>query len=202
MIGKWNKSVILSYIGLSLSVLGMLLVIRESNIKYIQVCLMIAGICDLFDGTVARMCKRTKEEKLFGIELDSLVDVVNFLAFPVVILMALGLNKLYYLPVYILYVLFGVARLAYFNITVEDDNKPGKYYDGLPVTFAAMIFPLVYLLSYVLKQSIFNIIYLLTMLLVSILFIVKIKIPKLKLKASLVLLLIAIVVSIMYLFVL
>lgn len=202
MIGKWNKSVILSYVGLSLSVLGMLLVIRGSNIKYIQVCLMIAGICDLFDGTVARMCKRTKEEKLFGIELDSLVDVVNFLAFPVVILMALGLNKLYYLPVYILYVLFGVARLAYFNITVEDDNKPRKYYDGLPVTFAAMIFPLVYLLSYVLKQSIFNIIYLLSMLLVSILFIVKIKIPKPKLKASLALLLIAIVVSIMYLFVL
>lgn len=202
MIGKWNKSVILSYIGLSLSVLGMFLVIRGNNIKYVQVCLMIAGICDLFDGTVARRCKRTKEEKLFGIELDSLVDVVNFLAFPVVILMALGLNKIYYLPIYILYVLFGVARLAYFNITVEDDNKPRKYYDGLPVTFSAMIFPLVYLLNYVLKQEIFNIVYPLTMLLVSILFVLKIKIPKPKLKASLVLLLTAIVVSIMYLFVL
>ena len=83
MLGKWNKSVILSYIGLSFSVLGVFLIFKGLDTKYSIVCFMYAGICDLFDGTVARRCKRTKEEKKFGIELDSLIDVFNFVAFPI-----------------------------------------------------------------------------------------------------------------------
>ena len=156
MIGKWNKSVILSYIGLAISILGIFLIYKDVDIKYVQICLMIAGICDLFDGTVARRCKRTKEEKMFGVELDSLIDVVNFLVFPIIILLSLGINEWYAIPVYILYVLFGVARLAYFNITTEDMNKPRKYYEGLPVTYAALLFPIIYLLSYILNQNIFH----------------------------------------------
>ena len=70
MIGKWNKSVILTYIGLTISVLGIMLVLFDVDLKYVMICLIVAGICDLFDGTVARRCKRTKEEKEFGIELD------------------------------------------------------------------------------------------------------------------------------------
>ena len=202
MIGKWNKSVILSYIGLCFSVLGIYLAISNNNIKYSLVCLMVAGVCDLFDGTIARMCKRTKEEKFFGIELDSLIDVFNFISFPIVIFISLGLNKIYYLPIYFLYSIFAIARLAHFNITVENNNKPVKYYEGLPVTYAALIFPIVYLLSFIIKDKIFNIIYILTMLIVSILFIIRIKIPKPKLKSSILLLLLAILVSILYLFIL
>ena len=202
MIGKWNKSVILSYVGLSASILGMFLIFNNINVKYALVCLIVAGICDLFDGTIARRCKRTEEEKLFGIELDSLIDVIDFLAFPIVILLSLGINQIYTLPVYILYILFGVARLAHFNITVEDNNKPRKYYEGLPVTYAAMIFPIVYLLSYVVDSNIFNIIYLVTTFIISILFIIKVKIPKPKMVSSIILLLVAIIVSILYLVIL
>ena len=202
MIGKWNKSVILSYIGLAFSILGIYLALKGFNIKYAEVCLIVAGVCDMFDGTVARKCKRTEEEKLFGIELDSLVDVVNFLILPIIILFSLGINEIYAIPVFILYILFGVSRLAYFNITVEDNNKPRKYYDGLPVTFAALLFPIIYLLSYILDKNIFNIVYLISTFIISILFIIKIKIPKPKLILSLIFLLLAIILSIIYLFIL
>ena len=202
MIGKWNKSVILSYVGLFFSVLGIFLLYQNIDVKYAIVCLVIAGVCDMFDGTIARMCKRTEEEKNFGIELDALIDVLNFVALPIVIFCSLGLTKIYHYPIYGLYATFAVARLAHFNTTLEDNNKPVKYYEGLPVTFSALIFPCVYLLSFVLTKNIFQIVYTLTILIVSILFICKIKMPKPKLKASILLLLLAIIISILYLFVL
>ena len=202
MIGKWNKSVILSYVGLGFTVLGILLLTTSVDVKYSIVCLIVSGVCDMFDGTVARRCKRTSEEQLFGIELDSLVDVFSFVAFPIIILLSLGLNKLYCLPVYILYAVFGVARLANFNITSENNNQPRKYYEGLPVTMSSLFFPLIYLLSYVLKENIFNILYLITMAIIGILFVTKIKIPKPKLKTSILIAVSALILTILYLVVL
>ena len=72
MIGKWNKSVILTYIGLAFAVAGIFLASREGCLNYAWCCLMAAGVCDLFDGAVARKVKRTDEEKKFGVELDSM----------------------------------------------------------------------------------------------------------------------------------
>ncbi len=201
IIGKWNKSVILSYIGLIFSVCGMYLCLR-SRTNLSEVCMIIAGICDLFDGTVARMCKRTSEEKQFGIELDSLIDVFNFIAFPIVFCYCIGINRWYKLPILVIYAITGIARLAYFNIIVENDNKPVPYYHGLPVTYAALIFPLVYLLSFIRIRRLFNIILPIIILLTSILFITNIKVPKPKIKASIFLVLLAILISIIYLFVL
>ena len=200
MIGKWNKSVILTYIGLTISVLGIMLAIFDINLKYVMICLIVAGICDLFDGTVARRCKRTKEEKKFGIELDSLVDVMSFIALPLVILFSIN-SSLLFIPIAIIYAIFAIARLAYFNIKTADSNKAIKSYIGLPATYAALVFPLVFLLSYLLENSLFIIIYNVITLLVSILFITKVKIPKPRLVSSIILLLIAIIVSIIYLFV-
>lgn len=86
VIGKWNKSVILTYIGLLISILGIYISFNiENGTKYAMTCLIIAGICDLFDGVVARKCERNEEEKNFGIQLDSLVDVIDFIALPTAI---------------------------------------------------------------------------------------------------------------------
>lgn len=201
MIGKWNKSVILTYVGLILSTLGLIFVTSGIDIKYGMICLMLAGICDLFDGTVARRCKRTKEEKEFGIELDSLVDVMSFIALPIVILSKIN-KSIIYLPIAIIYVIFAVARLAYFNIKTADSEKAIKSYIGLPVTYAALIFPLVFLLFYLLKNNTFIILYNIITLIVAVLFILKINVPKPRLVSSIILLLTAIVVTIIYLFVL
>ena len=200
MIGKWNKSVILTYVGLSLAVLGVMLIILKVELKYAIICLMASGVCDLFDGTVARRCKRTKEEKEFGIELDSLVDVFSFIALPLVILASIN-TTWYYLPIAIIYAIFAIARLAYFNIKTVDSNKAISSYIGLPVTYAALIFPIIYLLSYIITNSIFIIIYNVITLIVSILFILKIKVPKPKLVSSIILLLTFVIVTIIYIFV-
>ena len=200
MIGKWNKSVILTYVGLGISLLGIMLVLSNVDIKYTFICFMFAGICDLFDGTIARRCKRTKEEKNFGIELDSLVDVISFIALPLVILGSIN-KKFYYLPIYIVYAIFGVARLAYFNINAPKDNKPVKYYEGLPVTYVALIFPITYLLSYLLKENIFILIYNIVTIIVSLLFVLRIKVPKPRLVSSIILLGSALIVTAIYLFV-
>lgn len=200
MIGKWNKSVILTYIGLTLSIVGIILVLFGIDLKYVMICLMAAGICDLFDGTVARRCKRTKEEKEFGIELDSLVDVMSFIALPLVILFSIN-SSLLFIPLGIIYSIFAIARLAYFNIKTADSEKTIKSYIGLPVTYAALIFPLVFLLSYLVKNNLFIIIYNIITLIVSILFILKIKVPKPRLVSSVILLLTAIIVTIIYIFV-
>ena len=158
ILGKWNKSVILSYIGLLFSIMGIYFSIR-SQIHYAVVCMMLSGVCDLFDGTVARRCKRTKDEKQFGIELDSLIDVFNFIAFPIVFFYMIGYQEWYCIFLFGCYGICGIARLAHFNMIVENDNKPVPYYHGLPVTYAALIFPLAYLLSYCLSSLFFIILF-------------------------------------------
>ena len=197
MIGKWNKSVILTYIGLALGVLGISLILLDVEIKYALICLMFAGISDLFDGTVARRCKRTKDEKAFGIELDSLVDVVNFIAFPLVLIISVNKN-IYFLPIYIMYAIFAIARLAHFNITSPKNNNPVPHYEGLPVTYSALIFPVVFILYYLIKENFFIPIINIIMGLVGMLFILKVKVPKPKLVSSIILLLISLVMTVVY----
>ena len=202
MVGKWNKSVILSYVGLMFSLFGMFLCLKGFATKYALICFGFAGVCDMFDGTIARRCKRTKEEKAFGIELDSLIDVASFGVFPIIICMSMGLNTKFHFPIYALYIIFAVARLAYFNISLESDNKPVKYYQGLPVTMSSFFLPIVYLLSYVLDKELFNLIYSIQMLIIACLFILKIKIPKPGLKVSFLIFGIGLTIAALYLFVL
>lgn len=178
-VGKWNKSVILTYIGAMLSVLGMFCAFHLTNgVKHAMICMMFSGICDMFDGVVARKCKRTEEEKHFGVELDSLVDVISFVIFPIIIAMAMGLNQWYHLLVFLLFSICGVARLAYFNILVEDSSKPVKYYQGLPVTFIAFLYPIFYIFKLCVSTAVLNIIFTILLLLVAFFFVLKVKVPK------------------------
>lgn len=140
-VGKYNKSVILTYFGVSCSLAGIGLVMY-GYLTAAMICLIVAGGCDLFDGMVARRCKRDEQEKEFGVQIDSLADVVSFLVFPTVI----GLNVLPIAmsPVLVVYVLCGIIRLAWFNLSTLQEGAQG-YYEGLPVTYAALILPLFYL---------------------------------------------------------
>ena len=179
IIGKWNKSVILTYIGLLISLFGIYLCFSiEDCTNWAMSCLIIAGVCDLFDGVIARKCKRNEEEKNFGIQLDSLVDVINFIALPIAIFFKLGLNSYISLIVIAIFAICGIARLAYFNIMVEDSQTPIKYYHGLPVTYSALIFPITYLLRYFINLNSFLLLYTVVILLVAICNILNIKIAK------------------------
>ncbi len=200
MIGKWNKSVIATYVGMLLAVASIFLLI-SGFYKAAMMCFMGAGICDLFDGTIARMCKRTEEEKNFGIQLDSLVDVVSFIVLPVVLIVKLAGFTWYAAVAAVLYSVFGIARLAYFNVCQEeneDKDSPIKYYTGMPVTYAALVFPIVYLLHLYFNTEVTALFMCIAMEIMAVLFILKIKFIKPGKKGYIFLMLLAIVLFAVY----
>ena len=127
--------------------------------------LLLSGLCDAFDGKVARTKKnRTKAMQNFGIQIDSLADIVAFGILPVCIGLALWNHSATHaeagsfvlphsVPILIscLYILAAVVRLAYFNVTEEERQSTGaskrEFYTGLPVTSASLIFPTLVLLQ-------------------------------------------------------
>ena len=69
MIGFYNYTVILTYIGLASSLTGIFLAMHGQHITAAIVALMISGLCDMFDGKIARTRQRTDDEKKFGIQI-------------------------------------------------------------------------------------------------------------------------------------
>lgn len=183
-IGFYGASVILTYIGLAFAVVGMVFAFK-GFIPASIMCLVLSGVCDMFDGTVARACKRTDEEKKFGIQIDSLVDTVSFGVFPVIIGICMGFTSKINIVIYVIYILAAVIRLAYFNVLTEEKSLFSKkkkenvtYYHGLPVTSIAIILPFTYNILIFLNDAIFIKAYPLVMLASAILFVLNIKIKK------------------------
>lgn len=151
MIGFYNYSVILTYIGLISSIIGMIFTVN-GHYKLAIFCLAFSGLCDMFDGKIARAMKnRTDDEKKFGIQIDSLCDVVCFGAFPVILCYCLGLKDIFGIVILAFYGTASVIRLGYFNVMEEkrqqETSEARKYYEGLPITTMAIILPIVYLLK-------------------------------------------------------
>ncbi len=145
MIGFYDYTVILTYMSLVSAVGGIALVTSDHPILA-TFCLLFCGLCDMFDGKVARSKKnRTAEEKSFGIQIDSLVDVVAFGVLPGTMTIELCGQRWYAYIISALFVLAGVIRLAYYNVTEEmrqkDTDEVRKTYSGLPITSSSLIFP-------------------------------------------------------------
>lgn len=186
MIGFYNYTVILTYIGLASAIAGIFFAFGiyggESRSTYAIVCLMISGLCDMFDGKIARTKKdRTDDEKKFGIQIDSLCDAICFGVLPAIIGYSVGLDHIVDLPVLILFPLCAVIRLAYFNVAEESRQKKTsevrKVYEGLPVTSVALILPLLYSFHKDIG-SCFPQVYGTAMLLIAIAFITRFKVKK------------------------
>ena len=146
MIGFYNYTVILTYLGMLSGFAGIACAFG-GNLRSALICLVIAGVCDMFDGKIASTMERTRQEKRFGIQIDSLSDLVCFGVLPAMLVYANGGGKLRWLPS-ALYLLCALIRLAWFNVDEEErqDREGGrrKVYLGLPVTTAAVIFPLLF----------------------------------------------------------
>ena len=146
MIGFYSYTVVLTYLGLASSAIGMILTF-QGFAKYALFCLAFSGLCDMFDGKVARMKKnRTEDEKCFGIQIDSLCDVVCFGAFPMILCYSIGMRGPAGISILVFYLIAGVIRLAFFNVMEEkrqeETDEARKYYQGLPITSIAIILPL------------------------------------------------------------
>lgn len=93
-----------------------------------------AGLFDALDGMMARLANATS---LFGVELDSLADVVSFGVAPSFLLYQFGLNRLNLLGVVLssLPAICGAIRLARFNVQFDGEKK--AYFKGLPIPVQA-----------------------------------------------------------------
>ena len=93
MIGFYDYTVILTYMGALAGLLGIGMSIQGLYINAI-LCMAVALVCDTFDGIVARAKKnRTKGEMLFGIQIDSLCDLISFGICPATLFYKLGMEK-------------------------------------------------------------------------------------------------------------
>ena len=158
-IGFYDYTVVLTYLSLMSSVLGMTRAIH-GDYKFAIFCLALSGILDAFDGRVARTKKnRTADEKAFGIQLDSLCDVVCFGVFPAMICYLLGVRGVLGLALVMFYCLCAVIRLAFFNVLEakrqETEGGANKTYRGLPVTSIAFFLPLTFWLQFIVPEFVF-----------------------------------------------
>lgn len=174
-IGVYDYTVILTYISLIFSVFGMTQAIH-GDYKMAICCLAMSGICDAFDGRIARTKKdRTEDEKNFGIQLDSLCDVVCFGVFPALICYLLGVRGSLGLILVFFYCTCAVIRLAFFNVLEakrqQTEEGCNKIYRGLPVTSIAFILPLAFWLQFILPDLAFLVLLHLILLVVGFLFI-------------------------------
>lgn len=147
LIGFYNYTVILTYLGAAAAVCGIFFS-ASGHPFWGVICLLFAGLTDMFDGKVASTMKRTDDEKAFGIQIDSLCDLISFGVLPLAIGYGLGLSGFVFYLSCVLYLLCAIIRLAYFNVDEAKRQKTEtgkrKIYLGLPVTTAAIIFPAIF----------------------------------------------------------
>lgn len=182
LIGVYDYTVILTYIGLSISVIGMTQAI-DGKFRTAIICLALSGLCDMFDGKIARSKKsRTDEEKLFGMQIDSLCDVICFGAYPAMICFLLGVRGLLGWILICFYCICSVIRLGYFNVLEtkrqQEEEGANKYYHGLPITSMAIVLPLVFMLQVFIGNHAFLIALHMSLLVVGALFIIDFRLKK------------------------
>lgn len=188
-IGVFDYTVILTFLSLVSSVFGMTQAIH-GDYKMAVFCLAFSGVCDAFDGRVARSKKnRTEDEKAYGIQLDSLCDVICFGVFPALICYLLGVRGVLGLAIVFFYCICAVIRLAFFNVQEgkrqQTEGGCNKVYRGLPVTSISMLLPLTFWLQFLLPDLVFLVLLHILLLVVGFLFILDFPMPKPDLKTIL-----------------
>ena len=194
-IGFYDYTVVLTYMSLISSVFGITLAIHGDYNAAI-ICLALSGICDAFDGRIARTKKnRTEDEKAFGIQLDSLCDVICFGVFPALICYLMGVRGTIGLILVFFYCICAVIRLAFFNVLEAKRQKTeggsNKTYRGLPVTSISFFLPLIFCFQVLLSESAFLILLHLVLLVVGFLFILDFPLKKPSLKMILIMIAVA-----------
>lgn len=160
------------------AIVGMILAFNHQITAAVS-CLILSGICDAFDGVLARRRENTKDETTYGEEMDSLSDVIAFGVLPVVIMLCDGLNEIWCYPFFVLYVLCGLIRLAYFNMLAQKNDTDKSTFIGIPITSITIVYPVFYIIfKIIFKSWISNYIMLGMLFITGILYVVRIKVKK------------------------
>ena len=123
----------------------------EGRLELALAAIVFAAVLDGIDGRVARMIKGQSK---FGAELDSLADFVNFGVAPGLILYFWQLHELKNVGwiAAMVYAISGGLRLARFNATIDDPNKPAfaaNFFTGVPAPLGALCVLLPMYLSFI-----------------------------------------------------
>ena len=131
MIGFYDYTVLATYAATALGVTGMFQTVEGRHLTAVF-CLLAAGLLDCFDGRIARTKKdRSHQQQSFGIQIDSLNDVLCFGALPSVAGYCAwsrwsdAPTPVWYGAALCVFTLAGLIRLAYFNVTEEERQRPG-----------------------------------------------------------------------------
>jgi CDP-diacylglycerol--serine O-phosphatidyltransferase len=221
MIGFYDYTVVLTYLSMLSATCGIMLCLNDIGHPYLGMFfLMFCGLCDAFDGKVARTKKnRTEQMKQFGIQIDSLSDLVAFGVLPACIGIAMlrssiefsifpdfkflhlaeksTVIKIILTVIAVFYALAAMIRLAYFNVLEEDRQKKegggvNKTYLGLPVTSSALVFPTI-LLIHIFCNADLTLLYFVFLAIVGFLFVSRIQIKKPTMKGILIMISIGLV---------
>ena len=154
----------LSAISAGLGVLSIGLAM-QGDFSVAVICVTMASILDFCDGAVARL---NNKNNIFGVQLDSLVDLISFGLAPAIILYIWcfqGIFSYHWLAV-IFYNLCAIFRLALFNtkLAEADYKESNKYFIGAPSPFIALflLLPIVteeYLGTYLFPDEVLVIIF-------------------------------------------
>jgi CDP-diacylglycerol--serine O-phosphatidyltransferase len=105
-----------SLAGLLAALLGLYFAIRGVY-PAAMTALLWAVVFDWSDGRIARrMTARTADQRAFGAQLDSLIDIVSFSVVPALLLLSLGRFSVWFVPGAFVVLATGVIRLSYFNV--------------------------------------------------------------------------------------
>ena len=181
-IGFYDYTVVLTYMGLISALCGIVQA-AAGHFNAAVICLGICGTCDAFDGRIARTKKnRSDDEKAFGVQIDSLCDLVCFGVFPAFFCYQLGVNGVLGIAIISFYTICAVIRLAYYNV-LEEKKKLGNFsadaaFHGLPVTLSSVCIALAYCSNFVLADKVFVVVMHIVTALVAFLFILDFRIEK------------------------
>lgn len=110
--------------------------ISDGRFAYAAWLIVLAAFFDLLDGIMARLAQAQSD---FGIQLDSLSDVVSFGLAPSFLVFRFGLDQFGMpgLMIASLPAICGAVRLARFNVVADGEKK--TYYEGLPIPVQAAV---------------------------------------------------------------
>ena len=106
------------------------------NFYRAAVAIFFGSFFDAFDGRVARL---TRTQSEFGVELDSLADVITFGVAPAILvykwaLAGMGIGGIVICSIF---AACGAIRLARFNVIAHAESATQRYFVGLPIPLAA-----------------------------------------------------------------
>lgn len=105
----------------------------DKDIKIAAYCILMAGVCDMLDGKLARALG---VESMLGVALDSLCDAISFCFAPAVLLYSWRLHELYAGKwVVASFLCFGLYRLAKFTVVGHENQS---VFHGIPTTASAL----------------------------------------------------------------